>query len=68
MCSSMVGVILVVACGGLRVVVTSTERLTALRNKVLVLNYKEQITLLLLLLFIINIIRGNYKKNAFKFK
>jgi hypothetical protein len=64
----MVGVILVVACGGLRVVVTSTERLTALRNKVLVLNYKEQITLLLLLLFIINIIRGNYKKNAFKFK
>jgi len=65
----MVGVILVVACGGLRVVVTSTERLTALRNKVLVLNYKEQITLLLLLLlFIINIIRRNYKKNAFKFK
>ena len=62
MCSSMVGVILVVACGGLRVVVTSRERLTALRNKVLVLNYKEQITLLLLLLFIINIIRGNYKK------
>jgi hypothetical protein len=58
----MVGVILVVACGGVRVVVTSTERLTALRNKVLVLNYKEQITLLLLLLFIINIIRGNYKK------
>ena len=68
MCSSMVGVILVVACGGLRVIVTSTERLTALRNKVLVLNYKEQITLLLLLLFIINISRGNYKKNAFKFK
>ena len=62
MCSSMVAVILVVACGGLRVVVTSTERLTALRNKVLVFNYKEQITLLLLLLFIINIIRGNYKK------
>jgi hypothetical protein len=58
----MVAVILVVACGGLRVVVTSTERLTALRNKVLVFNYKEQITLLLLLLFIINIIRGNYKK------
>jgi hypothetical protein len=58
----MVAVILVVACGGLRVVVTSRERLTALRNKVLVLNYKEQITLLLLLLFIINIIRGNYKK------